>query len=84
MNVFSKDQNVIIEVCDQGTGIPDYAVERVFDRFYSLPRPDGGAKSSGLGLNFVREIAHLHHGNIQLFNQREGGIKAVLTFSEET
>ena len=84
MNVFSKDQNVIIEVCDQGTGIPDYAVERVFDRFYSLPRPDGGAKSSGLGLNFVREIAHLHHGSIQLFNQTEGGTMAVLTLSEET
>lgn len=84
IKVFSNDQNVIIEVCDFGTGIPDYAIERVFDRFYSLPRPDGGTKSSGLGLNFVREIAHLHHGTIQLFNRSKKGTKAVLTLSKKT
>ncbi|RZA11944.1 MAG: two-component system sensor histidine kinase CreC, partial [Lysobacteraceae bacterium] len=42
---------VRIEVADHGPGVPDYALDRVFERFYSLPRPDGGARSSGLGLN---------------------------------
>src|SRR5690606_10943665 len=51
-----------IEVTDQGGGIPDYAAGRVFERFYSLPRPGTGVRSSGLGLGFVREVAALHGG----------------------
>lgn len=49
---------------DEGEGIPDYAHDKVFDRFYSLPRPSTGKKSSGLGLGFVREVMHLHQGEI--------------------
>ncbi|MDZ8118108.1 two-component system sensor histidine kinase CreC [Pontiella agarivorans] len=67
-----------ITVKDEGGGIPAYALCRVFERFYSLPRPDGGAKSSGLGLNFVREIARLHGGDVELNNRPEGGVEAVL------
>ena len=36
--------------------IPDYALPRLSERFYSLPRPDSGRKSTGLGLNFVEEV----------------------------
>jgi two-component system sensor histidine kinase CreC len=67
-----------IRVRDSGSGIPDYALGRVFDRFYSLPRSKGGVKSSGLGLNFVREIARLHGGDIALKNRPEGGTEAIL------
>jgi two-component system sensor histidine kinase CreC len=51
----------------------------VFERFYSLARPDTGRKSTGLGLNLVREIAMLHHGSIQLDNRPQGGLRAQLT-----
>ena len=68
----------IVEVCDRGPGIPDYAIERVFERFYSLPRPDGGARSSGLGLNFVAEIAQLHGGRASLGNRDGGGAVATV------
>jgi two-component system sensor histidine kinase CreC len=54
-----------------GPGLPDFASERVFDRFFSLPRPDG-ARSSGLGLAFVREVALLHGGSIALGNRVDG------------
>jgi two-component system sensor histidine kinase CreC len=57
---------VMLTVQDQGAGIPAFARERIFDRFYSLPRPDTGRKSTGLGLNFVREVAKLHGGSIQI------------------
>ena len=43
-----------ISVTDEGPGIPDYALDRIFERFYSLGRPDTGRKSTGLGLNLVR------------------------------
>lgn len=63
---------------DHGPGIPEYARERIFERFYSLPRPDTKAKSSGLGLNLVQEIASLHQGSINL-EPVNGGTCAVLT-----
>ncbi len=70
--------HLYFDVIDQGSGIPDYALNRIFERFYSLPRPETGKKGSGLGLNFVREIAKLHGGDIKLSNRREGGVCACL------
>jgi two-component system sensor histidine kinase CreC len=67
-----------IRVRDHGPGLPEFAEKRVFDRFYSLPRPGTGRKSTGLGLSFVREIADLHHGTVELKNHPEGGALAVL------
>ncbi len=67
-----------VRVEDTGPGLPDYAVEKVFERFYSLPRPDTGRKSSGLGLSIVREIARLHGGEVTLVNRAEGGARAEL------
>lgn len=70
---------VEIAVTDAGPGVPDYALPRVFERFYSLARPDGGQRSSGLGLPFVREVARLHGGSARLCNRAEGGAQAVLS-----
>jgi two-component system, OmpR family, sensor histidine kinase CreC len=50
----------------------------VFERFYSLPRPDGGSRSSGLGLCFVAEVAALHGGRAGIANREAGGACAVL------
>lgn len=52
-------------------GIPDYALDRIFDRFYSLPRPGSERKSSGLGLCFAREAVELHGGKLMLKNRVE-------------
>ncbi|PJG58731.1 beta-lactam sensor histidine kinase BlrB [Aeromonas cavernicola] len=64
-------------VSDNGPGIPDYALPRIFERFYSLPRPDKG-KSSGLGLSFAHEVARQHGGRLTLCNRPEGGVLAEL------
>jgi two-component system sensor histidine kinase CreC len=63
---------------DQGSGIPDYALPRIFERFYSLIRPATQQKSTGLGLPFVREVALLHGGDITLANREGGGAIARL------
>jgi len=65
-------------VRDQGAGIPDYALPRIFERFYSLARPGTQRKSTGLGLPFVREVAALHGGEVALNNLPEGGVEARL------
>lgn len=68
-----------ISVRDTGVGVPDYAIDKVFDKFYSLPRPSTNLKSTGLGLNFVREVVKLHGGSITLQNHEWGGAEAVIT-----
>ncbi len=71
-----------VTVTDQGPGIPEYAQDKVFEKFYSLARPHNHKKSTGLGLPFVKEIASLHHGRIELDNRPEGdGPGAVATLS---
>lgn len=67
-----------IRVRDEGPGVPDYAATRVFERFYSLPRPGSGERSSGLGLSLVREVAALHGGEATLRNREGGGAEAVV------
>ena len=63
---------------DYGPGVPEYARERLFERFYSTPRPDSGRKSTGLGLSLVREVALLHGGDIVVENHPGGGTLARL------
>ncbi|PPD05123.1 MAG: two-component system sensor histidine kinase CreC [Methylobacter sp.] len=70
---------VQISVCDQGPGIPAYAKDRIFERFYSLPRPNSPNRSSGLGLSFVKEVMELHQGSVKLISKAEG-TEAVLEF----
>ncbi len=73
------DGNLSLAVEDEGPGIPEHYRERVFDKFFSMQRPDTGKKSTGLGLNFVREVATLHGGNIVLENLPKKGLRAVLS-----
>ncbi|PMY40494.1 two-component system sensor histidine kinase CreC [Pseudomonas sp. GW456-L14] len=64
---------------NQAEPIPDYALARLTERFYSLPRPDSGRKSTGLGLNFVEEVVQLHGGQMRIGNV-EGGVEVTLQF----
>ncbi|MEN2396327.1 two-component system sensor histidine kinase CreC [Pseudomonas halotolerans] len=68
---------VEIRLFNQAEPIPDYALPRLSERFYSLPRPDSGRKSTGLGLNFVEEVVQLHAGQFSIGNV-EGGVEVVL------
>ncbi len=71
-----KAAALVIE--DDGPGVPEYALSKVYDRFYSLPRPSTRRKSSGLGLSIVRLVAELHGGSIVLGNRPTGGARAEL------
>src|SRR5262249_42100323 len=68
------------ELCidDEGPGIPDFARARVFEKFFSLERPETGKKSTGLGLNFAKEVADLHGGSVDVNNLPKGGFRARL------
>ena len=57
---------------NQGEPIPEFAFPRLGERFFSLPRPGSGRKSTGLGLSFVQEVMALHGGDLRLENKPEG------------
>jgi two-component system sensor histidine kinase CreC len=71
--VTTAQAGVVLGVRDQGPGAPDFALPHMFERFYSLPRPATGRKSTGLGLAFVREVARLHGGSADFANLPAGG-----------
>ena len=81
LRVSNNSFGVEFIVRDHGSGIPNYARERIFERFYSLKRPESGRKSSGLGLSLVREIVTLHQGAISVETHSEGGTVAILFFA---
>ncbi|AEG02213.1 two-component system sensor histidine kinase CreC [Methylomonas methanica] len=78
--VIARDpERTTITVRDQGPGVPDYAKDRIFERFYSLPSPGSPSRGSGLGLSFVREVMELHHGIVTLASDAQG-TKATMEF----
>ena len=72
LSLIVQTRSVDVSVRDQGPGIPDYAEDKVFEKFYSLARPHSRKKSTGLGLPFVKEIAELHRGRVTLKNAPQG------------
>jgi two-component system osmolarity sensor histidine kinase EnvZ len=75
-----KDGSLVVEVDDNGPGIPEAEREHVFRPFYRLDHArnqDSG--STGLGLAIARDIARIHGGDIALSQSQLGGLKAVLT-----
>jgi two-component system, OmpR family, osmolarity sensor histidine kinase EnvZ len=74
-----QDGSLVVEVEDDGPGIPEAEREHVFRPFYRLDHArNQDAGSTGLGLAIARDIARIHGGDIALSQSRLGGLKAVL------
>lgn len=80
ISVVDLREKVVISIRDNGPGIPESAIQRVFDPFYRLEtsraQHTGG---TGLGLGIARNIARAHGGDLVLQNRLEGGLCAELT-----
>jgi two-component system sensor histidine kinase CreC len=71
----SDDLSFEVTIFNQGTPIPEFALDKIYDRFFSLPRPtetQNSSKSTGLGLSFVQEIMNLHNGKVVIVNSKHG------------
>lgn len=77
------NNQLIISITDEGPGIPEHEMERVFQPFVRLEdsrnRHTGG---TGLGLSIARNIARAHSGDLILKNRPEGGLEVILTLPE--
>ena len=78
ISLTATDGKAELAIRDHGAGIPEYAREKVFDRFYSLRHHGAGRKGTGLGLTLVKEAAELHGGTITLAPADGGGTLATL------
>jgi heavy metal sensor kinase len=67
------DGRALLAVADDGPGIPEAALTRVFDRFYRAQR--NGVGGAGLGLAIVRLICAAHGGSVSIVNNKEGGCR---------
>ncbi len=66
-----EKKNILVEVTDEGPGIPEGKEKEIFRRFYSLrPESEKFGVHSGLGLNISKQIVEAHAGSIEASNRR--------------
>jgi len=84
IQVADAAQSLTLRFLDEGPGIPEPELEKVFEPFYRLEqsrsRETGG---TGLGLTIARNIARMHGGDITLRNRPGHGLEAVLTLPRQ-
>jgi two-component system sensor histidine kinase KdpD len=69
-----QEQNwLVLMISDQGPGVPDQDLKRVFDKFYRIPVPEG-VSGTGLGLSICKGIVEAHGGTIKAENRSGGGL----------
>jgi two-component system, OmpR family, sensor histidine kinase KdpD len=68
-----EGEAVVIEICDEGPGIPIADRERVFDKFYRVQAQDRRRAGTGLGLAICRGFVEAHGGLISAHNRPAGG-----------
>jgi len=77
------DRSIVVDVTDNGPGIPSQHLEDVIEPFVRLdPTRASRAGSVGLGLSIVKEIVQAHSGTLTLINRAPGGLTARLTLPQ--
>lgn len=71
VSVYRDEQDVVIEVADNGEGIASESIDKVFDRFYRIERATSCSDvGSGVGLALTKGIVDLHHGTIEVHSKQ--------------
>jgi signal transduction histidine kinase len=66
VTINSNSKNLIIEVCDDGVGIPQDEIPKIFKEFYRARNVKKiSAEGSGLGLSVVKRIVERHEGTVE-------------------
>jgi PAS domain S-box-containing protein len=76
VRISSDINKLILEVGDTGVGISDGDQSKIFDRFYRVNNSEGRSQEgTGIGLSLVRELVHLHQGEISVISKLGDGSK---------
>ncbi|MDX5933179.1 sensor histidine kinase [Acidithiobacillus thiooxidans] len=76
VQAIAEQQGVLFRVEDEGPGIPEALLERVFERFYQVPVSNSLPRGTGLGLAITRELVAAQDGWIRIQNRPQGGLSA--------
>ncbi len=76
---YQKEDQLLIEVEDNGMGIPKRDLYNVFKRFFRVNRPGTEIQGTGLGLPIVKEIVHMHKGEIKVESEIDKGTKFTIS-----
>ena len=84
VNVDIKKNDAIIKVTDNGVGISEEDIDKVFTRFYRVDKSRNNTKGSGLGLSIAHWIVKNHNGQISIESTigEETNIIITMPFSE--
>ena len=78
VRIRKEKKEVIIEVDDNGVGIPEIYVDKIFDLFFEIPTNNevqvNYNKGTGIGLSIVKNIVNLHKGFISVVNKPTNGV----------
>ena len=74
------NEKIVINVLDNGPGIPKTQREKLLEPFERLDQARGSIGGSGLGLAIANRIVMVHNGKLELINRRTGGLNVKLTF----
>jgi two-component system sensor histidine kinase GlrK len=73
LRLVARDGYAVLDVTDEGHGVPDEERRRIFDSFYQgKPPAEGRVKGSGLGLAIAREYALAHGGRVEVQDRADG------------
>jgi two-component system sensor histidine kinase KdpD len=78
IDVSQSEKEITIRVSDRGIGIPDEDLERIFDKFYRVSRPEN-IVGTGLGLAICKGIVETIGGKISAGNRESGGTVITIT-----
>jgi len=76
-----EGDRVIIEVLDNGSGIPKDKIDSIFNPYFTTKDGEGGM---GIGLFITKKVIELHSGTISIVNAPEGGVVVTVEFPRLT
>lgn len=79
LDLSHREKNYKISIKDNGPGIPNEYLDKVFDKFFRVPTNDiHNVKGYGLGLNYAKLVVDHHDGSITVRNLSDGGCEFII------
>lgn len=84
VNLRETKSSIIVEIRDNGAGISNDNINKIFDRFYRGDYARSGAKGSGLGLSIAKQIVEGHKGRIWAVSHGNEGTSIMISLGKVT